>query len=143
MTQNEFVIEEADGKTILVRHLIAGVRYLFVIKGRTFSDLAGKGPKPSDLSCGIKLAHSLCGKPASKAGLIDTPVARGLPFYLVVNLKMFDNLSSFPVSYALAIERLRWRCAGAASPPCTPFARSTMGATSHQERESWSGRFDH
>jgi hypothetical protein len=50
MTQNEFVIEEADGKTILVRHLIAGVRYLFVIKGRTFSDLAGKGPKPSDLS---------------------------------------------------------------------------------------------
>ena len=39
MIQDDFVIEEADDKTILVRHLIAGVRFLFVIKGRKYSDL--------------------------------------------------------------------------------------------------------
>jgi len=50
MIQDEFVIEEADGKTILVRHLIAGIRFLFLIKGRKLSGAAGNDPKPYDLS---------------------------------------------------------------------------------------------
>jgi len=32
---NSFVVEEADDSTILVRHILAGVRFLFGIKGRT------------------------------------------------------------------------------------------------------------
>ena len=50
MTRDEFVIEEADETTILVRHLLAGVRFLFVMEGRTFRDVAGNEPKPLDLS---------------------------------------------------------------------------------------------
>jgi len=50
MTQDEFVIEEAGDKTILVRHLLAGVRFLFVMKDRKFAGVAGNEPKPSDLS---------------------------------------------------------------------------------------------
>ena len=50
MAQNEFVIEEADETTILVRHLSAGVRFLFVMKGRRFDCLDANEPKPSDLS---------------------------------------------------------------------------------------------
>jgi hypothetical protein len=41
MTRDEFVIEEADGATILVRHLLAGVRFLFLIKGRKFDGILG------------------------------------------------------------------------------------------------------
>jgi hypothetical protein len=47
---NSFVVEEADDSTILVRHILAGVRFLFVIKGRTFDGQAGQEPNPSDLS---------------------------------------------------------------------------------------------
>lgn len=50
MTQDEFVIEEAGDKTILVRHSLAGVRFLFVMKDRKFAGAAGNEPKPSDLS---------------------------------------------------------------------------------------------
>lgn len=50
MTQDEFVIEEADDATILVRHLLSRVRFLFVMKGRRFDGVAGTEPKPSDLS---------------------------------------------------------------------------------------------
>ena len=49
MTQDEFVIEEAGDKTILVRHSLAGVRFLFVMKDRKFAGAAGNEPKPSDL----------------------------------------------------------------------------------------------
>jgi hypothetical protein len=45
-----FVVEEADDSTIVVRHILAGVRFLFVIKGRTFDGHAGQEPNPSDLS---------------------------------------------------------------------------------------------
>jgi hypothetical protein len=58
---------------------------------------------------------------------LTMPVARSLPSYLMVNLKRLDSLSCFPVSYVLAIERLRWRCAGAASLPCTPFREIDHG----------------
>ena len=47
---NSFVVEEADDSTILVRHILAGLRFLFVIKGRTFDGKAGQEPNPSDLS---------------------------------------------------------------------------------------------
>jgi hypothetical protein len=50
MIQDEFIIEEASNATILVRHLPAGVRFLFVMKGRKFNGEAGNDPKPSDLS---------------------------------------------------------------------------------------------
>ena len=40
MTQDEFVIEEAGDKTILVRHLLAGVRFLFVMKDRKFAGVS-------------------------------------------------------------------------------------------------------
>jgi hypothetical protein len=50
MTQDEFVIEEADHKTILVRHLPAGVRFLFVMRGRKLDGATGGEPKPADLS---------------------------------------------------------------------------------------------
>ena len=50
MAQDEFVIEEANNATILVRHLPAGVRFLFVMKGRKFDGEAGNELKPSDLS---------------------------------------------------------------------------------------------
>ena len=51
MNQSEFVIEEADEATVLVRHRVAGVRFLFVIKSRRFSDLGNDDqPKESDLS---------------------------------------------------------------------------------------------
>jgi hypothetical protein len=50
MTADEFVIEEADDTTILVRHLLAGVRFLFVMKGRRFVGIDANEPKPSDLS---------------------------------------------------------------------------------------------
>ena len=47
--QREFVIEEADHATILVRHMLAGVRFLFVIRGRTL-DGQTLEPPPSDFS---------------------------------------------------------------------------------------------
>jgi len=47
---NSFVVEEVDDSTILVRHILAGVRFLFVIKGRTLDGQAGQEPNPSDLS---------------------------------------------------------------------------------------------
>jgi hypothetical protein len=50
MTRDEFVIEEADDTTILVRHLLAGVRFLFVMKGRRFDGVDANELKPSDLS---------------------------------------------------------------------------------------------
>ena len=50
MTQDEFVVEEADNAKILVRHLSAGVRFLFVMKGRKFDGVAGNEPKPFDLT---------------------------------------------------------------------------------------------
>ncbi|WGJ15841.1 hypothetical protein QEV83_06180 [Methylocapsa sp. D3K7] len=50
MPQDEFVIEEADDVTILVRHLLADVRFLFVMKGRKFNGVDANEPKPSDLS---------------------------------------------------------------------------------------------
>ena len=50
MTQDEFVIEEAGDKTILVRHLVAGVRFLFVMKDRKFADVAVDELKPLDFS---------------------------------------------------------------------------------------------
>jgi hypothetical protein len=50
MTRDEFVIEEADYTTILVRHLLAGVRFLFVMKGRRFDGVDANELKPSDFS---------------------------------------------------------------------------------------------
>ena len=50
MARDEFVIEEADDTTILVRHLLAGVRFLFVMKGRRFDGGDANEPKSSDLS---------------------------------------------------------------------------------------------
>jgi hypothetical protein len=50
MPHDEFVIEEAGDKTILVLHLLAGVRFLFVMKDRKFADVAGNEPEPSNLS---------------------------------------------------------------------------------------------
>jgi hypothetical protein len=50
MHQDEFIIQEADNTTILVRHLLAGVRFLFVLKGRRFNVIDANEPKPSDLS---------------------------------------------------------------------------------------------
>ncbi|HTV33958.1 MAG TPA: hypothetical protein VME69_12795 [Methylocella sp.] len=47
---NEFILEEADPSTILVRHLIAGVRFLFVIKGRRLDGQMGREPQMNDLS---------------------------------------------------------------------------------------------
>ncbi len=37
MARDEFVIEEVDDTTILVHHLLASVRFLFVMKGRRFA----------------------------------------------------------------------------------------------------------
>ena len=50
MTREEFVIEEADDRTILVRHLLADVRFLFVIRGRRLDGAGANEPRPSDLS---------------------------------------------------------------------------------------------
>ena len=50
MARDEFVIEEADDTTILVRHLLAGVRFLFVMKGRRFAGADANEPRLSDLS---------------------------------------------------------------------------------------------
>lgn len=47
---NEFILEEAEPSTILVRHLCAGVRFLFVIRGRKLDGLMGRDPKITDLS---------------------------------------------------------------------------------------------
>ena len=46
----EFVLEEADPSTILVRHLWAGVRFLFVIRGRKLDGLMGREVQITDLS---------------------------------------------------------------------------------------------
>ena len=70
MTRDEFVIEEADETTILVRHSLAGVRFLFVMKGRTFYDVAGNEPKPSDLSLRNQ-ARTFALHEARKQGWID------------------------------------------------------------------------
>jgi hypothetical protein len=50
MSRDEFVIEEADDRTILVRHMLADVRFLFVIRGRKLDGAGADEPKPSDLS---------------------------------------------------------------------------------------------
>lgn len=50
MIQDEFVIEEANHKTILVRHLLARVRFLFVMKGRKLDGATGGEPDPADFS---------------------------------------------------------------------------------------------
>jgi hypothetical protein len=39
-------VARPDDSTILVRHILAGVRFLFVIKGRTFDDQAGQEANP-------------------------------------------------------------------------------------------------
>ena len=54
MTQDEFVIEEAGDKTILVRHLLAGMRFLFVMKDRKFTDVAVDERKPLDLIISLR-----------------------------------------------------------------------------------------
>jgi len=46
----EFVLEEADHSTILVRHRCAGVRFLFVIRGRTLNGERGREPRLTDMS---------------------------------------------------------------------------------------------
>ena len=71
MTRDEFVIEEVDATTILVRHLLGGVRFLFVMKGRRFAGADAYEPRPS--VCEIKLAHLLCRRPAREAGSINSP----------------------------------------------------------------------
>ena len=50
MTRDEFVIEEADDRTILVRHVLADVRFLFVIRGRRLDGAGANELRPSDLS---------------------------------------------------------------------------------------------
>ncbi|MGQ0444689.1 MAG: hypothetical protein ACT4O2_06070 [Beijerinckiaceae bacterium] len=47
---NEFILEEADHSTILVRHLFAGVRFLFVIRGRRLDGHMGHAPRHVDRS---------------------------------------------------------------------------------------------
>ena len=47
--REEFVIEEAGRATILVRHILAGVRFLFVIRNRTLDGQIAP-PLPSDFS---------------------------------------------------------------------------------------------
>lgn len=50
MTRDEFVIGDANDTTILVRYLLAGVRFLFVTKRRRFNGVDANEPKPSELS---------------------------------------------------------------------------------------------
>jgi hypothetical protein len=50
MARDEFIIEEADDTTILVRHLFSRVRFLFVMKGRRMHGVDANEPKPSDHS---------------------------------------------------------------------------------------------
>ncbi|HXW71281.1 MAG TPA: hypothetical protein VEK34_07575 [Methylocella sp.] len=42
--QREFLVEEADEATILVRHILAGVRFLFVIRSRTLDGQTAQPP---------------------------------------------------------------------------------------------------
>lgn len=70
MAQDEFVIEEADDRTILVRHQIDGVGYLLVIKGRSFSDLAENEPNPCDVSLRSQ-ARSFALQEARSRGWVD------------------------------------------------------------------------
>jgi hypothetical protein len=50
MARDEFIFEEADDTTILVRHLLSRVRFLFVMKGRRIDGVDANEPKFSDLS---------------------------------------------------------------------------------------------